>query len=110
MTFKVGDKVRVIVEDAEVPKGTVGKVDYVWAGEEFLPYEVEVTYTKKVTVIREFNLTDLALVPTPWQRFTNWLNRTFPKRDAEEHFGSEETVKALKAVHDNGVRVDIQGN
>ncbi len=106
MKFKPGDKVEATETGLEVPVGTKGKVVGVFSlqhKEPTYPYDVLFKGIPFKMLVAEEEIRELR---NPWVRF---LDRVFPKRDAEKDFGSEETVEAFRNVQKHGEKVTLEG-
>ncbi len=104
--FKPGDKVQATCEIVDfnvdekitIPKGTVGKVTRVWlAYHDFTMYPYDVAFEGVDDFLFYVSRDEVEKVklPSRWRRF---LDKYFPTRDAEKHFGTDKTVEAFHNV------------
>jgi hypothetical protein len=119
MIFKVGDKVRTtkpLTDSYTVetePKGIKGTVVAIYHSTQTsdglsrtYPYDVvfEGSTTLHTPVRRD------EIEPRFWYtRFWHKVKSATKPRDAERHFGTEETVSAFEAVQKSGVPVNVKG-
>jgi hypothetical protein len=121
--YQIGDKVQAARELVDyfpgagkrvIPADTVGYVSAIFDSGNINTFPYDVNFVGENLV---FYANDSDLVPytepvpvadtrTRWQRF---LDRWFPKRDAERDFGTEETAEAFTQVQQNGTKVTIEG-
>lgn len=113
LKFKVGDRVQASkiasISLMGIRPGWKGTVTEVLEEYTTYPYRVHFDKDKFPKRMRDVLVAAseiIAIPPSLWQRF---LDRWFPARDAEKHFGTSETMEAFQRVQENGKAVNVKG-